>query len=77
MLVEALEHGEPGGIDETRYMQDPGAPESMIRRGELVHVGERYLDETDELDFEGEPIREPPPRWSSVPNNHHLKGIRT
>ena len=74
MLVEALERGEPSGLEVTSYMPDPFAPEPAIRLGDLVHVGERYQDETGELDADGEPIRQPPPGWTSVQHYPQPKG---
>lgn len=77
MLVLAATTAEaPGTITETFYIQDPTAPEPAIRRGELVLVGDRYLDETGELDGDGEPLRAPPPQWTAVSDNPNLRGVR-
>ena len=73
MLVEALEHGEPGTVETIFYAPDPTLS-TVIRRDDMFLTGERFLDETGELDAYGEPIRRPPARWTVVDPNPNLKG---
>lgn len=69
------EHGEGGDLELVSYLEDPTVS-TVIRRGELVLEGSRYLDETGETDGWGEPIRQPPPGGTSAQHNPMLRGAR-
>jgi hypothetical protein len=75
MLLAATTADRPGDVETIFYAEDP-ILSPVIRRGEFRLVGKRYLDETDETDGWGEPIRQPPPGWTSGQHNPMLRGAR-
>jgi hypothetical protein len=75
MLLAATTADPPGTVETIFYAQDPTLS-PVIRRGDFRLAGKRYLDETDETDGWGEPIRQPPPGWTSVQHNPMLRGAR-
>ena len=66
MLLAATTADPPGDLEVISYIDDPFGPGPVITKGDLRHVGERYQDLVG-VDAHGEPIRQPPPGWRTLP----------